>query len=173
MDIQSTYQIIQFEREHKWRFACKYLLGLWENERDNADLLLQTIAEHWLTLVDYKDQYIDLKKTLVLLTRYGLKHFNREAKFLSLVGYMITLFPYLFFENSAEEQDGRWQKTGESMLLKAYRLEPRNILFKVLYLGSKSYTKEYMDAKKQLKTQLYTFFPGETAIEIYFRDVLS
>lgn len=176
MDICSIFQIIKYEREENWKGACEYLFNLWKNEKNNVDLLWKTIAEYWLVLVNYENRHSDLKGTLILLTNYGLKHFYYEPQFLSLVGYMITLFPYLFYESSIAE-DNKWEEIGKKMLLRACQLEPNNLLFRVLYLGSKSYkeacSKGYNAAKKQLQIQLNTYFPNQTAVGIYFKDVLS
>ncbi len=113
------------------------------------------------------------KETLIDVTQYGLTRLNTNVDFLWVTGYMISLFPYLFYNGEANGLYSEWEQKGKDMLLLATQTEPDNLIFKVLYLGTQGVSDEYSTAKTKLAPHLNDVFPEGTAIEEYFKDILS
>ena len=115
---------------------------MWNADRDDLDLLLRVLSECWHVLVDWycciKNDglsYEAFKDTLIECMTYGLTHFGRDPRFLLLAGYMISMFPYLFYD----DPDPRgvlgleWESKGKDMLALAYRQNPDNLMAKVMH----------------------------------------
>lgn len=113
------------------------------------------------------------KNILVEAAQYGLAHFTSNADFLWISGYMISLFPYLFYEGDDGISFAEWEQKGVDMLLVANQIDASNRIAKVLYLGTQDASDEYAAAKAQLTPYLNQLFPGHTSIEEYFKDVLT
>ena len=57
-------------------------------------------------------------------------------------------------------------------LQSAVQLEPDNLIAKVFYLGTQTISEEYLTLKAQVAPCLEQLFPGDSAVEVYFKDVL-
>ena len=97
---------------------------------------------------------------------------------------MIGLFPYLFYHSEGLEQQDwealylKWESKGNEMSDKAARQEPNNLLAKLNFVGSYQFVTasgndEYLETKKRLAPFLGKYFPGDTIIEEYFREIYS
>jgi len=169
----------QLEKEEKWKDIKKYLYEKWKNNKEDIDTTLRLGTECWniLEMWDYcinNDglNYEDFQDALIEVTEYGLKHFTDNIKFLTVVGYMTNMLPYLFYKENKEEYFTEWENKGRSMLQKAYHLSQNNILAKVLFYGSINDVMKGNEAKEEIKPILADLFPGNTSIEQYFREML-
>ncbi len=170
----------ELEDEERWEEARQLLLRKWLTQKDNLSLLLRVETECWIVMSNWdfcadKDiaSYDVFKQTLNEAFRYGCARFFSKGDFLCITGYMITLFPYLFYEDNSDDLFIAWENIGKKMLKRANELYPQNPLYNVLYLGTTHNILEYKKAKQTLTPMISTFFPGETTIEQYFKDVLS
>lgn len=177
------------ERAEKWEEARAMLYELWNADRENIDLFLRLFSECWYVLCEWdavvKSECLSwetFQGTLVECTMYGLDHFDGDTRFLWMGGYMIGLFPYLFYRGEGIDQKDwdalylKWEAKSNEMSKKAARQEPNNLLAKLNVVGSYQFIvangkDEYLETKKRLVPLLGKYFPGDTAIEEYFRDM--
>lgn len=172
--------LLELEQAEKWNEAIELLYGIWYSDKGNVSKLCRLISECWYVLTEWdcfiqnKELSFDaFKKILVDTIQYGLARFNTDENFLWIAGYMISLFPYLFYESDEDALFTEWEQKGKDMLLLATRTAPNNLIAKVLYLGTQGVSDEYLMFKAQLAPHLNELFTGCTAIEEYFKDILS
>ncbi len=170
----------ELEQRGKWKEAINLLYELWKNDPNDVSKLNRIIAECWYVLAffdcsidDNTLSYRTIQIKLIETTNYGLAHHLSDVSFLSFTGYMINLFPHFFCEEETDECYGRLEKQGEDMMLSAVKTDPANIVAKVLYLGTQKPSSKYMALRSQVKRRLDVLFPNKSAIEWYFREVLS
>jgi hypothetical protein len=180
----------KLEDHEKWGEARIMLYELWNADRDNIELLLRLFSECWYVLCEWgcimkedpseysseSPSYRVFKNTLIECATYGLTHFSRDSRFLWMAGYMISKFPYLFYDNSDLYLE--WESKGLEMLALLCKQNPDDLMAKVVHLGSlpssaANAKKEYREAKRKLTPLLDDYFAGSTAIEQYFKEVLS
>ena len=172
--------LLSLEQHEKWEDVRKLLCRVWGNEKLNCDKAIRLISECWYILSEW-DSYIDNKNlsyqafqnTLIECTEFSMQNFKDNARFLCVAGYMISLFPYLFFVGNADVLYLEWEQKGIGMLRRAYELNPNDKVAEILSLGQTLALSEYKKIKMSIQNELTTFFPGETVIERYFRDILS
>ena len=119
--------------------------------------------------------YKIVQDTLIECTEFGLKNLMDNPKFLRIAGYMISLFPHLFYKNLIHDSDllyTQWEQKGINMLQMSCELNPSD---KVSVILNKGVTTNLVndDIIKLTQAELQSIFPGETSIELYFKDVLN
>lgn len=72
----------------------------------------------------------DINKELRKELQYGLDNFEDIAEFNLIAGYTISIFPYEFGDYDELEE------VGNTLLKKANVLNPQNLIFKMILLGS-------------------------------------
>lgn len=174
-----VHGLLELEQAGKWYEATDMLYNLWSRDKTNIRKLCRLISECWYVLSEWSCIQNDglsfgaFKKIMLEATQYGLAHFDSNPDFLWLIGYMISLFPYLFYEGDSNDSYIQWEQRGKEMLLRSTQLAPNNLIARVLYLGSQRESAEYLAVKRSLVLQLNNALSGQTAIETYFRDILS
>lgn len=170
----------EIEHQYKWELAVETLYNLWHEDMKNVSKLCRLISECWIILstsevavVLSTESFKSIKEKLINCTNYGLNNFGKEPSFLWLCGYMMTLLPYLFYDDSNEDLYSSVNKMGCELLCRAKTLEHENYLYKVSYLGIGEFNEEYVETQKKLQKNLNDFFPYNTMIEEYFREVFS
>lgn len=180
----------ELENDLKWEEARALLYNLWDQDRENIELFLRLFSECWYLLCEWEVEegtkglsWDAFRDTLIECTTYGLEHFNQDIRFLWLGGYMISMFPYLFYRDESDEDKSgalylKWESKGNEMSEKAARQEPNNLLAKLNFVGSYQFVTangndEYLETKKRLAPFLGKYFPGDTIIEEYFREIYS
>jgi len=181
MYFELVENLCEMEKGERWEAVRKLLYEQWVGDKNNLESLIRLASECWLIMTDWDCcinneglNYELFKSNLMDSCSYGLEHFGDNEKILCLFGYMMSLFPYFFYSN--DDPNGEeylvCESKGKSMLEKAYRNFPDNQLAKVLFFGSIDQTKKYDEAKMMLKPSLSSLFPGDTAIEQYFKEIL-
>lgn len=175
-----VHGLLELEQAGKWDDAKKLLYNLWHSDKKNVDKLCRLLSECWYVLSEWEccvkngeASFQEFKGSLLEATLFGLTYFKCHPKFLWVAGYMIHLFPYLFCENDQDDFYVKWEQRGRNMLLHSTQIMPENLIARVLYLGTQKESAQYIAEKKQLSSQVNDFFSGQTAIEKYFKEVLS
>jgi hypothetical protein len=179
----------ELEDREKWEEARFMLYELWNADRENLDLLLRLLSECWYVLCEWgcsimiSDEdpaenpiFRIFKDTLIECTTYGLTHFSNDPRFLWMAGYMISMFPYLFYDGDTGDLYTEWESKGKEMLALLYKQNPNDLMAKIAHLGSyliSDADKEYRKAKRKLTPLLGNYFTDSTVIEQYFKNVLS
>jgi len=168
------------EHSEQWEAIRQMLFDQWQKDKSNFEVLIRLASECWLVLTEW-DCCINnenlvfekFKNNLIDTCIYGLKHFETKTEFLCVFGYMISLFPYFFYYGESDGRYSLWEKRGKEMLERAHQNAPNDLLTKVLFLGSTDREREYRTEKSKLEFLLSELFPGDSAIEQYFKDVLT
>lgn len=172
--------LTELELAGKWEDARRLLLNTWEADSDNVGKLCRVLSECWYVMSEW-DCSIDtdgldlgdFKRTLIRVTNYGLARFSLDWRFLWMAGYMISLFPYFFHEGNSDDLFLEWEEKGREMISRSADICPDDMVIKTVYLGLGEASEEYTGTKEQARLILSDAFPGDTAIEEYFRDVQS
>lgn len=169
----------EMERSQDWQKIHNYLLLLWQKDSKNAELIIRLVSECWIILeqnvIERQDEIFDFIKTIMQCYEKSLD-LKYNSKLTFLFGYFMSLTPFYFY--NAPDIDGKkyeeYELKGKILLEKAYKSSPNELIYKVAYLGSLSKpTKDYKQARQQLKMCLSNLFPGNTLIEEYFKDIFS
>jgi len=172
------------EKQEKWEEARSLLDDAWQEDKLNSDKLLRLLSECWYVLSLW-DCCINTEKlshqafqdTLIECMNFGLLNLGNAPRFLCVAGDMASFLPYLFYNCGSGDLFVEWEQKGLEMLHKSTLLDPNDLLAKTLNLGtsahSSEYASEYAEAKKRLSSQLSSLFPSETAIELYYKDILG
>ncbi len=170
----------EMEFNEQWEKIRLMLYSQWQENQDDIGILIRLACECWYVMSNW-DCYIDtndliyeqFKDNLIATYEYGLEHIFESEEFLCIFGYMISLFPYFFYyDKKKNNQYSDFENKGLSMLEKAYK-NSSNLLTKVFFLGTTNNVKEYEAVKADLNSILLELFPGETAVEKYFKDILT
>ena len=167
--------LVELELAERWEEAIDLLYQRWLDDKNNVSKLCMVLFECWCVMIDPKfnesARFLAYQEKLNEVTKYGIEYCSSDLKFLWVAGYCISLFPFLFYCNDKGKSE--WDHRGEEMLLQATNIDPDNLIARVFYHGCFSDHSEYLWTKVQLMPMLKDLFPGSTAIERYFREILT
>lgn len=124
----------------------------------------------WIAIEDAPSSFhqrIDLRSLLQRMFDEGKEKFSELADFNFVAGYTVSIFPYEYGDyETLENEAGK-------MLFKATKLDSKNVLYKMVYLGhdARGLEKEYEAAKMEAQ-KMINIFSGKGMLNGYFRDVL-
>ena len=187
--------LAELENREKWEEARALLYRLWNADRENIDLFFRVFTECWYVLSDWgcmigtkpdeDPSFLIFVDTLIECTAYGLIHFNKDTRFLWIAGYMISMFPYLFYKPDNDGPDSgelylKWETKGTEMSILAYKQNPDDLIARIMYLGSipisimtENEKKESNEILRKLTPVLDEYFTDNTAIERHFKRILT
>ena len=173
-------QLQEFESQEEWEQARALLYAVWSQEKSNGDKLIRLFSQCWyvLSLWDCcmptdRLSYEIFQNTLLECAEFGIKNHAEHSRFLCMAGYMMSTLPYLFYANGTKDSFTEWECRGIAMLCRAYELDASDRVAELLHLGVPSEKPLHNTAIRMSKSELRTLFPGETAIELYFKDILK
>jgi hypothetical protein len=125
----------------------------------------------WTAIEDAPSSFhdkINLRHLLQVMFDEGKKAFADKADFNFIAGYTVSIFPYEYGDYDDLE------KEGHAMLFKATQLQPDNLIYRMVYLGSISTfdRQEYRQAEIDAAPNVLTTFSGIGTLNEYFRQVL-
>jgi hypothetical protein len=111
---------------------------------------------------------IDLRQLLKVMLDEGKQTFAEIADFNFIAGYTISIFPYEF--GNYEDLENQ----GHQMLKKATQLQPDNLIYKMVCLGSVSNVdaNKYRQAEVEAAPKVVEAFSGVGTLNKYFREML-
>ena len=177
IEVEHLYDL---EKQEKWEDVRKLLYSMWAHDSLNIGKHIRLFAECWLILAEWDClagtqplSFQVFQDTLIECTEFGIKNFMNIPQFLCVSGYMMSLFPYLFYTGD-NDLYSLWEQKGVEMLHKAHALDPSSKVAEILSLGcSQTNIERYNALKSQLQPEISTLFPRVTMVELYFKDVLS
>jgi len=184
MFFKKVENLEKYENSNDWGKAINLLYNNWEEDKDNPDKLLRLATECWYVLTEWEFltiNKVELNKEFVkqkLIKTYSdvnLK-FSNNDKVLVMFGYMISLFPFYFYDSNdvTEETFLKYENIGKEMLKKAFEINSTDYINKLLYLGSSNQiSKDLNTTKKDFKQVVDSYFSQNTEIERYFTEVLT
>ena len=109
----------------------------------------------------------NLRQEYDLLLNYGHETYSSIPEFYFIVGYTISVYPYLF-PNILESES-----LGNQLIKKAWNLERSNLIYNMVRLGdslpgSQEYSKSCINASTLVLNQ----YQGKGYLNAYFRSVL-
>ncbi len=176
----------EFEKSEDWDGARLMLLDLWTKNKDDIDINFRLISECWAVLSDEgctieltDDVWDKYKMTLIDSTEYWIKNHKCVEVYSSMIGYMISLFPYLFYNVNAGCNEGylygTWEKIGDKLINESYEKYSDNHIVRLIYFGNfgiKSiYHIEYEKERSLVSNSMNKYFTDNTKIERYFIGV--
>lgn len=168
------------EEDEKWEEARQYIWDLWKANKEDVNVLVRLGTECWYVLMLWDSEiytsalnYQRFQENLIEVTQYGLERFSNNSLFLWTFGYMISMFPTLFYKGGEENSYLLWEKTGEEMLEKASRICSEDLIIRLLFYGTRKANKSYFMLRKSIQKLLPERFPGNSKIEKYFLEILS
>lgn len=172
--------LIDIERQEKWEDARELLYNDWMRDKQNIGKFLRLLSECWYVLslwdscIDTETlSYQKFKDSLIECAEFGFLNFNNDGQFLCIAGYMASMLPYLFYNDELGDLYSEWEQRGKDMVNMAHSLYPNDQVATVLNLGAQNSTQEYVKAKESLRCSLNAIFPGQTAVEQYFKEILT
>ena len=182
----------ELEKEEKWEEARVILYDLWSADKENLDFFMRLSSECWFLVAEWeveKTNGLDwevFQDTLIECMTYGIgvPRFYENTYFLCIVGYMITLLPELCFNEKTKqgtfsETFLKWESHGKEMLVKAVKRNPIDLVM-ALYLGfsrknerNEKMEEMFVKARRSVRKHIGEYFPGNSAIEEYFKEVFS
>ena len=172
-------QIINQENNNKELNRINLLYKEWQNNQKDGELLVRLAFECWHILSEsfrLELSAADAEKAKEILIEVKDKIMESKIKnsyVLSHVGYMITMFPDLFYEGEADELYKKHQIIGSKMLKGAVKISPEDKIAQLFMLGNNNKEKAYNTLKKELKPQIAIIYNGNDTFCTYFKEVLS
>jgi hypothetical protein len=125
----------------------------------------------WTAIEDAPSSFqdkVNLRHLLQVMFDEGKKTFADNADFNFIAGYTVSLFPYEY--GNYEDLE----KEGNDMLLKAKQIQPDNLIYRLVYLGSISNVdqQKYRQAEIDAASKVLETFSGIGTLNRYFRQVL-
>jgi hypothetical protein len=109
----------------------------------------------------------NLSKEYDLLLDYGHRTYSNNPEFNFIVGYTISVYPYLF-PNILETES-----LGKQLVKKAWNLERSNLIYNMVRLGdSLPGSEEYSRSCINASTLVLVQYKGNGYLNSYFRSVL-
>jgi hypothetical protein len=175
---QPLNEIFILESDQKFDEAFSLYKTLLKSEPLNFEywkhyfFFLWSMLEHGIgifSVLKNEELHKELKKEL----QYGLDNFENIAELNLIAGYTISIFPYEFGDYTELEE------VGKTLLKKATEINPQNLIFKMILLGS--YEKpthneklEYEDLKpKVAKLILDLYSEKKGLLNEYFVKVFA
>ena len=172
--------LFDLEKQEKWEDARKLLYKLWEGDKFNCDKLIRLFSECWyvLSLWDCclskeNISFQAFQNTLIECIEFGFENFMNNSRFLCIAGYMISTLPHLFLLKGMDSSYIEWEQKGIDMLRKSNEIDPNDRISEILNLGMKFDFDRYNKVKRLFILDLNDSLLNETAIEVYFKNVLG
>lgn len=111
---------------------------------------------------------VNLRHLLQHMFVEGKERFADNADFNFIVGYTVSIFPYEYGDYDNLDREGK------EMLLKATQLQPDNLIYRLVYLGSISDVdpQQYRQAEIDAAPKVLETFGGNGTLNKYFRQIL-
>lgn len=164
------------ENKGKWEENRILLRNLYYSDTYNEEYYLRAVNECWYVLIDWNFienvglNYNDFRADIGNYLNIGYSLFNSDARFIWMVGNMMTLFPELFANE--REYESEIKNKGVELLNKGRIMYPDNAFIKVIYDGAVCGCNSSSDseAARKITDNLNLYFPGNSRIEQYYSE---
>ncbi|TKK69730.1 hypothetical protein FC093_06465 [Ilyomonas limi] len=146
---QSLQDIFTLEDNERFDEAFDTYSKLYNQNKNDYKVWKHFYFFLWSVIEDAPSSFhdkVNLRHLLQIMFDEGKKTFAGNADFNFIAGYTVSIFPYEYGDYDDLEKEGK------QMLFKAVQLQPDNLIYRMVYLGSISnVTNNYTD--KQRLTQ--------------------
>lgn len=188
MILKEIKGLSELEKAGDWNGAVSLLYDLWLKRKENMNINFRLIGECWVTLSDCgfsielsEEEWYRFKDILMETTNFWLKNFECVEVYSSLLGYMINLYPYLFYEYKCDNEydEGHyfsmWEKIGKKLIKDSYKKYKENHIVRLVYFGCSRiesiFPINYDTEKKIVGMNIEKYFSKDTEFERYFVSV--
>jgi hypothetical protein len=168
---QSLQEIFRLENAKKFDEAFDAYNDLYNQNKNDYEVWKHFYFFLWTAIEDAPSIFHDkitLRHLLQVMLDEGKKTFSDNADFNFIADYTVSIFPYEYGDYDDLE------KEGNEMLLKAIQLQPDNLIYRLVYLGSFSNVdrQQYRQAEIDAAPKVVETFSGTGTLNKYFRQVL-
>jgi hypothetical protein len=168
---QSLQDIFNLEDNEQFDQTFEAYDKLYSQNKSDYEVWKHFYFFLWLAIEDAPSSFqdkINLRDLLKEMLIEGKQRFADKADFNFIAGYTVSIFPYEYGDYDDLE------KEGNEMQYKATKLEPDNIIYELLYQGSlaSTDTEKYRHLRINAAPKVLETFPGNGALNKYFRQVL-
>ena len=168
---QSLQDIFKLEDSKNFDEAFDAYNALYNNNNSDYEVWKHFYFFLWTAIEDAPSSFqdkVNLRHLLQVMFDEGKKTFADNADFNFIAGYTVSLFPYEY--GNYEDLE----KEGNDMLLKAKQIQPDNLIYRLVYLGSISNVdqQKYRQAEIDAASKVLETFSGIGTLNRYFRQVL-
>ncbi len=174
----TTVKLIQFEQENKWKEAVQYLRNEWQQKPMDVMKLIRLIGECWYIMVMWdccipigSVSFEECESTLFKAIDFGKNHFQDNAKYLCIIGYIYTLTPYLFLKYDSDNETIIEQK-GRNFLCSAKALLPQDPICSILHSGFFNDIEQHRILQQELLPALKRLQWDNSVVSQYFYNIL-
>jgi hypothetical protein len=169
--IQSFKNIFLLEDSEQFDEAFNSYDNLYNQNKNDYNVWKHFYFFLWTAIEDAPSSFhdkINLRHLLQVMFDEGKKAFADNPDFNFITGYTVSIFPYEYGDYEDLE------KEGNELLHKATQLEPDNLIYKMVYLGSVSNVDQqlYRQAEIDAAPKVLETFNGTGALNKYFKQVL-
>jgi len=168
---KSLQDIFVLEDNKQFDEVFEAYRNLYNRSKNNYDVWKHFYFFLWTAIEDAPSSFhdkINLRPLLQEMFDEGKKAFSDNADFNFIAGYTVSIFPYEYGDYDDLE------KEGNEMLFKATKLQPDNLIYKIVYLGGISNFdhQKYRQVKIDATQNVLDTFNGTGTLNKYFRQVL-
>jgi len=168
---KSLNDIFKLEDNNQFDKVFVAYSDLYNSDKNNYEVWKHFYFFLWTAIEDAPSSFhdkINLRHLLQGMFDEGKKAFPDNADFNFIAGYTVSIFPYEYGDYEDLE------KEGNEMLLKATKLQPDNLIYKMAYLGSVADVDKqlYRQAEIDAAPKVLETFSGTGTLNKYFRQVL-
>jgi hypothetical protein len=168
---QSLYNIFKLEDNKQFDEAFDAYNNFYNQNKNDYEVWKHFYFFLWTAIEDAPSSFhdkINLRPLMQIMFDEGKKAFADNADFNFIAGYTVSIFPYEYGDYDDLE------KEGNEMLLKATQLQPDNLIYRMVYLGSISNVdrQQYRQVEIDAAPKVLETFSGTGALNRYFRQVL-
>lgn len=169
-----------FEKNDQWDEAVELLYQIWKEDQTNAAALVRLLCECWYILMLWDCcmpinnlSFDSLEAMIVETVEYGHEHFEDNANFLCLLGYMLIISPFLFSSCPSLKEGVPVEEIGMKLLNLAVKREPDNPIYRILLSGFSSNCTEHVSMQRQYHAFIEEQLHDDTAVSNYFKHILT
>ncbi|HEX8427983.1 hypothetical protein [Hymenobacter sp.] len=168
---ETLQDIFSLEDNKQFELAFDAYNNCYSRNKNDYEIWKHFYFFLWTVIEDAPNSFhekIDLRHLLQVLLDEGKYNFSDKADFNFIAGYTVSIFPYEYGDSDDLEDQAK------EMLLKASQLEPGNLIYKLIYIGSNSSSNQqvYRQAKIDAAPKILEVFSGNGALNNYFTQVL-
>jgi hypothetical protein len=168
---QELEAIFDLEDAGNYEQAFNSYAALYNDNRHDYEVWKHFYFFLWLAIEDTPSIFhvkINLRHLLQEMYIEGKLAFSGSADFNFVAGYTIHLFPYEYGDYLTLEDEAR------RMLQLACKLDPSNVIYKMVFLGTRvtGAEKEYKALENEAAPYVLKRYCGKGALNKYFRQVL-
>jgi hypothetical protein len=164
LELEHSENYISAFKEYQKQFSISQDFKLWKhyyfflwyvNVEDSALKIEDFVLENEIGIL------------LNEVAQFGVKTFKNNPETLFILGYTISVLPYYFGEYEKLEREAI------CMLEEAHTISPTDIIYKLVYLGSKEVNEEdYLNVCVESAPEVIKRFNGKGLLDSYFKQVL-